>query len=77
MPAGPCDRPPTLTRVLKYSQPPGKETCLLSFCHRAATLEKAKALNREQDRQLAPGGLRFFSASASVIIIIIGSTGHS
>lgn len=28
-------------------------------------------------RQLALGGLRFFSTSASVIIIIIGSTGHS
>ena len=27
--------------------------------------------------QLAAGGLRFFSTSASVIIIIIGSTGHS
>ncbi len=27
--------------------------------------------------QLALGGLRFFSTSASVIIIIIGSTGHS
>ena len=29
------------------------------------------------NRQLALGGLRFFSTSASVIIIIIGSTGHS
>ena len=29
------------------------------------------------NRQLAPGGLRFLSTSASVIIIIIGSTGHS
>ncbi len=28
-------------------------------------------------RQLAPGVLRFFSTSAIVIIIIIGSTGHS
>jgi hypothetical protein len=28
-------------------------------------------------RQLAAGGLKFFSTSASVIIIIIGSTGHS
>jgi hypothetical protein len=28
-------------------------------------------------RQLAAGGLRLFSTSASVIIIIIGSTGHS
>jgi hypothetical protein len=28
-------------------------------------------------RQLGPGALRFFSTSASVIIIIIGSTGHS
>jgi len=27
--------------------------------------------------QRAVGGLRFFSTSASVIIIIIGSTGHS
>jgi hypothetical protein len=30
-----------------------------------------------QNRHLALGGLRFFSTSASVIIIIIGSTGHS
>lgn len=30
-----------------------------------------------KNRQLALGGLRFFSTSASVIIIIIGSTGHS
>jgi hypothetical protein len=30
-----------------------------------------------QTRQLALGGLRFFSTSASVIIIIIGSTGQS
>jgi hypothetical protein len=30
-----------------------------------------------EDRQLALGGPRFFSTSASVIIIIIGSTGHS
>lgn len=29
------------------------------------------------DGQLGAGGLRFFSTSASVIIIIIGSTGHS
>lgn len=28
-------------------------------------------------RQIAEGGLRFFSTSWSVIIIIIGSTGHS
>src|SRR5437773_12553429 len=31
----------------------------------------------QEDRQLALGGPRFFSTSASVIIIIIGSTGHS
>ena len=30
-----------------------------------------------EDRQLALGGPMFFSISASVIIIIIGSTGHS
>jgi hypothetical protein len=30
-----------------------------------------------EDRQLALGGPRLFSTSASVIIIIIGSTGHS
>ena len=31
----------------------------------------------KEHRQPALGGLRFFSTSASVIIIIIGSTGHS
>jgi len=30
-----------------------------------------------QNRQLVLGGLRFFSTSASVIIIISGSTAHS
>ncbi len=30
-----------------------------------------------KNRQLGLGGLRFFSTSVSVIIIIIGSTGHS
>lgn len=36
------------------------------------------ALRRAAEhRQLALGGLRFFSTSARVIIIIIGSTGHS
>ena len=30
-----------------------------------------------KNRQLALGGLRFFSTSTSVIIIIIGATGHS
>ena len=30
-----------------------------------------------EDRQLALGGPRLFSTSASVIIIIIGSIGHS
>ena len=31
----------------------------------------------QEDRQLAVGGPRLFSTSASVIIIIIGSIGHS
>ena len=39
--------------------------------------ERVCRSSAQHHRQLALGGLRFFSTSASVIIIIIGSTGHS
>jgi hypothetical protein len=39
--------------------------------------DRQPADDQAANPQRAPGGLRLFSTSASVIIIIIGSTGHS